>query len=246
MEKIIKGKSKNTVKNYRSTLRKFVRITGKKIEEASIEDVKKFLETLKERMELSSVARHAYAIKYFLKMAGKYDVAGKIEINYMPKLPPILNEKEIERLTKAIERVDEHIIFALGYFLGMKASEIADVKIEDIDFSGCKIKIRERIFQIPSHIIELLKRWIRDNNSIIYLFEENGRKVLPEYISLIFRKLAERAGIDVTFHSLRNTRIYEMTKEGRSVKEIMEFAGFRSIASLARFYVLKEKIRETM
>jgi len=128
MEIIIKGKSKNTVKNYKSTLRKFVRITGKNIEEASIEDVNKFIETLEKEMEPSSVARHAYAIKCFLKMVGKYNIAGKIEINYMPKPPPILTEKEIEKLIKAIEGIDEYIVFALGYFLGLKASEVAGLK----------------------------------------------------------------------------------------------------------------------
>ncbi len=240
MEKIIKGKSKNTIKNYKSTLRKFIRITGKKIEKASIEDVNKFLEKLKEEMEPSSVARHAYAIKYFLKMMGKYDVASKIEVDHIQKLPPTLTEKEIEKLIKAIESIDEYIVFTLGYFLGLKASEVAGIKIEDIDFTERKIKIRERVLHIPSHVIEPLKRWIQSNNLTTYLFEENGRKVSPERISSIFRKLAERAGINAAFHSLRNTRIYEMIDE-KNAEEIMKFAGFKSIVSVARFYVLKEK-----
>ncbi len=241
MEKIIGGKSKNTVKNYRSTLRKFVRTTGEKIEKASIEDVNKFLEKLKEEMEPSSVARHAYALKYFLRMTGKYDVANKIEIDYVQKLPRILSTGELEKLIKAIETLEEYIVFSLGYFLAMKASEIADIKIRDIDFDRHKIKVGKRILPIPLYIIESLKMWAKENSSIIYLFEGNRREVSPDYISAIFRKLAGKAGVNASFHSLRNTRIYELIEEGRSAKEIMEFAGFKSIASLARFYVLKEK-----
>jgi len=91
-----------------------------------------------------------------------------------------------------------------------------------------------------------LKRWTQDNDSTIYLFEENGRKVSPDYISAIFRKLANKAGVNATFHSLRNTRIYEMIANGKSAEEIMKFAGFKSIASLARFCVLKEGRRELL
>lgn len=241
MEIIIKGKSKNTVKNYKSTLRKFIRITGKKIEEASINDIKKFLEKLKKEMEPSSVARHAYALKYFLQMAGKYDIASKIEINYVPKLPRVLNTKELERLIKAIESLEEYIVFGLGYFLAMKPSEIADIKIRDIDFIGDKLRTKNRTLHIPSFILNSLKIWIEVKNPIIYLFEENGEKVLPEYISAIFRKLAEKANVNATFHSLRNTRIYEMIEDGKNAEEILKVAGFKSIASLARLYVLKEK-----
>ena len=144
MEKIIGGKSKNTVKNYRSTLRKFVRITGKKIEEASIEDVQKFLEKLKKEMEPSSVTRHAYALKYFLRMVGKYDVASKIEIDYVQKLPPILSKEEIGRLMGAIGSIKEYIVFTLGYFLGMK--EVKEV------FS--KLKSSKPLFEITLQSID--------------------------------------------------------------------------------------------
>lgn len=136
--------------------------------------------------------------------------------------------------------LEEHIVFGLGYFLGMKASEIADLKIQDIDFIGVKIKVRNRILKIPTFLLDAIKNLISDKQLFIYLFEENGRKVSPDYISAIFRKLAEKTGVNATFYSLRNTRIYEMIEEGRNAEEIMKFAGFKSVASLTRFYILKE------
>ncbi len=242
---IIKGKSKNTVKNYKSTYRKFVRVTGKKIEEASIEDIKKFLEALKKDMEPSSVARHAYAIRYFLKMVEKYDIADKIEIDYEQKLPRILSREELERLIEAIESLEEYLVFSLGYLLAMKPSEIANMKISDIDFTGRKIKAGNRTLHITPLLLEILEIWIEKEDPIVYLFENDGKKVLPEHVSAIFRGLANRAGVDATFYSLRNTRIYEMIQNGKNTEEIIEFARFKNIISLARFYVIvKNKLGE--
>ena len=34
-----------------------------------------------------------------------------------------------------------------------------------------------------------------------------------------------------------------MVEEGKNAEEIMEFAGYKSLASLARFYVLQEEKR---
>ena len=166
-KKLLKDKSKNTVKNYISTWKKFQKFTGKNIENTDLEDVNNFLKYLRQNLKDSSVARHAYALKYLLRVIGKYKIANRIEVNYKQNLPHILDRKEITKIFDSIGSKEEYILFHLAYSLALKTSEIANINVKDIDFRNNKLRIKgknERI--LPSSNMSR-----RRNSKVLYLLK---------------------------------------------------------------------------
>ena len=89
------------------------------------------------------------------------------------KLPDVFNSDQLVQLMDSIDRPKVAIATALGFFCGMRISEICNLKMEHIDLEKKRLKVvdskfsmrtktgygKDRYIVIPDQMINPLKKW---------------------------------------------------------------------------------------
>ena len=138
-----KGFSDHTIRNYEIDLKEFYNFAGK--EKVDIELVRKYLRKLYEdKYSSRSISRKVSSLKSYFKYL---ESEGIIKDNFMrlisnPKiektLPNYLNYDDLERLLNYPDRSNKYglrdaLILEMLYSSGVRVSELANMKLKDID-----------------------------------------------------------------------------------------------------------------
>lgn len=142
----LKGYSPNTIKTYCQELAQFLYfIKEKPLRDCTIANVKAFLLYCIEELQLKENSLHSKinGIKfYFEEILGKPKLA--LEIPRPKKhlrLPKSLNIDEVRNLFKVTKNEKHILILKLCYGMGLRLSEITNLKISDIDSKSMRVYI---------------------------------------------------------------------------------------------------------
>lgn len=202
--------------------------------------------------------RKTVAIKQFYNwLYEKYDTfKGKEKptdnlppIQSTERLPKYLKLEEAKKLNNIFNNsnsrhhIRNNAIISLFLSTAIRLSELANIKIKDIDFDNKSIIIngkggKERVVYLTDTLINILKNYLRTRkvlNCDDYLFiTDKNTKLSRRSIEDICQHAFELAGINghgYTTHSLRHsaaTYIYKSTKDILAVKELL---GHTSLAA---------------
>lgn len=260
------GATDKTVKSYRAAIMDFLNFIGNKpLREISISDVNKWKSyRLKKGFDrekthdLSEVrkARLTTLHYYTLFLRGFFQWL-KLPVKVgIAKAPPrhmvnTLSLHEILRLLEASRDILDVVIVRFLLETGLRAEEALNVKVSDVDFERCEVKVRRgkfgsfRVVFFSKDLSELLKTWIK----VKRLKRED--KIIPlSYVGLWKRlkSLAKRAGINsskVRPHVFRHTFATEALKKGMDVITLKNILGHSDV-KITQIYthLVKEDLRE--
>lgn len=207
-------------------------------------------------IELMKKAPKGYRV-YFrtLKaMFQKFVTWGFIFINPFSevKLPKRqINEKKFFELDTFVSLISKEknkklrLLFLFDFYTGLRLSEIANLKWEDINLKEKYITIGNEIFQTKSRkirkvplnnnalsILEELEPKIPVANRTLYVFSKsNTFPFTTDYISKRFKKLIRAYGYDenYSFHSIRHSTASNLSRLGVSMPIIMQILGHSDI-----------------
>ena len=162
------------------------------------------------------------------------------------KLPNIPTEEEIKRYYDAVwqaRNVQDMVIIKTLLYTGVRVSELVNIKIEDVDFQRCQIRINEgkggkdRIVPFPVSFKEVLAMHVdqMSQKKAIYSFESSWkRKYSTRGIHKILAKYAEAAGLSkpISPHQLRHFLLTWLKKQGIDDALIQPYSGHSSRQSL--------------
>lgn len=161
------------------------------------------------------------------------------------KLPQVLSKEEVRRLLNATENLKHKTELMLAYSLGLRVSEVAHLKVEDIDSERMIINIRQskgkKDRQIPMSpkIHQQLRRYYRKYRPKQWLFEgQNGQgNISVKSLQVIFQNSRQKAGITkhATFHSLRHSLATHLLETGVDLRLIQEILGHASSKTTERY-----------
>ena len=161
------------------------------------------------------------------------------KIKRIPKHLNLEDAKKIQNIFNASNSryyIRDNTIISLFLCTGMWLSELANIKIKDINFENKSIRIigkgnKERIVYLTDKIIKQLKEYLSTRKIIDledYLFVNNkNTKLSNRSIENICDRAFKLAGLNnkkYTVHTLRHTfatYIYKQTKDILVVKEIL-------------------------
>lgn len=248
----LEGKSENTIRNYKNTVQRFLEF-AEKIDEKSIED---FLLSLKnEGLDDRAIARHAHAIKAFLRVV-KPKLATKVPIpKFRQRIPQYLKQEEVKKLFQSARSLKEKLILYLAYDCALRRSELAKIRIVDIDFDEWTVKIkgkgnRERILPVTKRETRIiLKRYIENlSGGRVYLFEGKHGHISPDTIGRIFKRIAKRASMpNISFHILRHSRAIHLLEKGVDVAYINKLLGHARLDTTSIYvvtHIQAQKLKE--
>lgn len=162
------------------------------------------------------------------------------------KLPYVPTEEEVRKYYDAVwqSRDMKHVIMIKTLlYTGVRVSELVKIKISDIDFDQCQIKIiegkgkKDRIVPFPNGFKEILamqvKSVARKNGK--HLFESTWKKPYTDRaIRKILEKYTKLAGIErsISPHKLRHFLFTWLKKQGIDDAFIQPYSGHESRQTL--------------
>ena len=170
-----------------------------------------------------------------------------IEVATKPKrLPYVPNEKELKQYYKAVwqtKNIKHMLIIKVLLYTGIRVQELVNIKIDDIDFDRCQIRInkgkgnKDRIVPFPQDAIEILMLFTNGekNNGAVYLFESNRKKPFTTRgIRKILADYAVEAGMrqSISPHKLRHFLFTWLKKQGIDDALIQPYSGHETRQSL--------------
>ena len=246
--------SKNTIKAYNNDLNKLLEFKNNLLR-INNKDIKEFIKK-SNNLSTKTLAHRLTVINSFYNYLLSENIISinpcySINMPKIPsKLPEVLSEEEVDKLLD-INLVDKYsyrnkAMLELLYATGMRASELTNLKLNNIDLDSCIVRImgkgsKERIVPINDTNIKYLNIYINNYRKEIlnkkdseYLFISNALKpITREGLFKIIKKECIRAGIkkNVYPHILRHSFATHLLNHGANIRIIQELLGHEDITT---------------
>lgn len=229
----VKGYSKKTIIVYSSYAKKFLNNFDKDLYHISKHQAKKFFlnymftSNSQQNQFISSIKKlYEYTLK--TKLTG-IEIERPRKENQLPKV--IDNACIIDQLSK-INNIKHLSILSLAYSVGLRVSEVINLKISDLDSKRKVITIRQskgrkdRIVPLTDKIKYLLANYIKQYKPKIYVF--NGQQSLKYSANSCNKLIKKYLGPECHFHMLRHSCFSNLTDQGIDLRVIQKLAGHKS------------------
>lgn len=144
-------------------------------------------------------------------------------------LPKIIDKDLLIEKINAIQNLKHKAILSLGFSVGLRVSEVINLKIKDIDSSRMIINIlnskgrKDRIVPLSDNLLQLLRGYYRSYKPVEYLFEgQFGGQYSRESCEKLIKKYVDP---DSGFHVLRHSSFTSMLESGTDLRIIQTIAG---------------------
>jgi integrase/recombinase XerD len=263
------GRSHYTIKNTRSMLHSLIAFLEEEkidtIEDLQTDVLEEYQQDLAFRvtakgklLALRTQGQKMMTVKSFTKFLKDkdyllHDPGSRIKLPRKPKRLPkvILSTRDVKKL---IEAPDTHtnrgyrnrIIIEILYDTAIRRSELAEIKINDLDLNAGFIRIqgkgdKDRVVPLSERVCELVRNYIlavrpcliRDNDSGYLLLNRWGKKMDPNAVWAVVKRCTCLASLrkNVSTHTLRHTCATHMLRNGAPVRHLQEMLGHESLES---------------
>ena len=256
------GRSANTLVSYRRDLGRYQRFCERHgvSDPASVgpQTVGEFLETLTtEKMSPASVARALSAVRSFHRYLLHGGVVTKNPARSIRtprlarKLPGVVSVSQMQKILAAPDStlpqdIRDRALLALLYGCGLRVSEAAGIRVEDVDFAEKFVRVlgkgsKERLIPFGRSTDRALKAYLngprmRQEATMVAdrLFLGRGGKGLSRMgIWLIVRKAAGKAGLGkrVHPHTFRHSFATHLLQAGADLRSVQAMLGHTSVST---------------
>ena len=181
----------------------------------------------------------------------------RLQFLKLPKAPTrlieVLTPEEIEKIISTINRhsptgARNHAIFVTALDSGLRASEIASIRLGQLNVKGGFIKVigkgdKERIVPIGEFVRMTLWHYVthvrpnHSNNQCDSLFlSHHGHAITPNTIKLMFTRLAKSSGVErLHAHLCRHTFSVNYLLNGGDIFSLREILGHTSLEMVSHY-----------
>lgn len=243
------GRSERTITNYKSAWNRFLNYYDEKtniknLNEEQLVDyfMKEFLDKNKCRdyYNLNVCAiRFLYSVCFRKELNRKLLPSTKVR----KRVPTIISKEQFLNIFNNDKHLNHKCWLLLAFCSGLRVSEVATVKIENIFPSEHKLKVlgkgnKERYTILPDIVIKFLRLYYISknmNDKTGYLFKgiDNKEHVNSKTIINYFTKLKEIYNLseNICFHTLRHSFATYYLLNGGNILTLQSMMGHKSIAS---------------
>lgn len=254
-ELALKAFSESTIRTYTGEFSQLLKLIGDyQVQDLSEEKLRSYFLYCHKVLGLSENQIHSRmnAVKfYFEKVLGRnkffVDIPRPKKASILPKA---LNEKDINKLFQVTTNIKHLLVLKLCYGMGLRVSEIINLKVQDID--GVKFKVfierskgkKDRYVNLPESILNELRQYYKAFRPKYYLFEgENGGQYSKRSAQAVFKQAMSKAKINkqVGIHSLRHSYATHLLEYGTDISLIQKLLGHNSIKTTLIYTAVTDK-----
>lgn len=159
-------------------------------------------------------------------------------------LPQVISAKDIKKLFEITPNLKHNLMLKLCYGMGLRVSEITNLKITDIDSKAMQVFIerakgkKDRYTNLPESILQQLREYYKTYKPGKYLFEgQYGDRYSIRSAQKVFKDAMLKARINknVGIHGLRHSFATHLLDNGTDIKFIQELLGHQDIKTTLRY-----------
>jgi len=217
----LRGFSESTKESYGRTAELYLRHIDKQLEQTDESDIIDYLNYLRCVKKLSNTTVNCYlAVIWFLYEVTCNRQLNRKQVPYMKRprrLPEILSRDDVVALIDAIDNIKHKVFLMLACSAGLRASEIARLRIQDIDSKDMRIFVyagkggKDRYTLLSKTCLNMLRRYYKGfrpahPKGYLFLGIRSLDHISVDAIEAAFNKALLASGIkkDVSPHSLRH------------------------------------------
>lgn len=240
----LRGLAPSTQKNYLIYVNAFAKSHKKILKDLTTDEVQKYLYNLVTRKRSPSYLIATYsAIKFFYHyvFSRKYFMSGIPISKQHTKLPVVLSIDEVRNITRASSNLKHKAIIATIYSSGIRVSEAAKLRIEDIDSKNMRIFIRkgknqkDRYTILSQNTLHILREYYRKYKPKKWLFEGRNKidPISSKSIQAAFKKALTQSQVskNATVHTLRHSFSTHLIDKGAHLLTLKEILGHKSLST---------------
>ena len=226
--------SSRTRDNYLTHIKNFLKSLGEKqVIHCNANDFQSYLDSY----QFTSVSQQNQIINsirflYKFGLDKKYDKVSFKRPKSEKKLPRVIDGEYIRSRLEKIENSKHKSILSLAYSVGLRVSEVVNLKIEDIDSRRMLIHIKngkgkkDRLVPLSEHILDLLRKYWVEYRPNEFLFNgQNSERYSVRSCQEIYKKYIDPNG---NFHTLRHSCFTNLLESGVDLRIIQKIAGHSS------------------
>jgi site-specific recombinase XerD len=227
--------SPRTRDNYMSHIKSFLESLGdKQIIHCNSNDFQSYLDSYK-FTSVSQQNQIINSIRFLYKevLGKKYDKVSFKRPRTEKKLPKVIDGEYIKSQLSKIENLKHKATLTLTYSVGLRVSEVVNLKIVDIDSKRMLIHIKnakgrkDRIVPLSQTVLELLRKYFKEYRPAEYLF--NGQSSLQYSIGSCQKIYKRYIDSESSIHTLRHSSFTNLLESGTDLRLIQKIAGHSNV-----------------
>lgn len=240
----IRNYKPRTIKLYKNILLDFHRyFSGKSLKDLAKDHIDLYLAFLVEQhgVSASRIAQVTSALKFLYNdLLGRKEIMINVKYPRMDKqIPKVLNREDVLRITESIHNPKHKLIISLLYAAGLRISEVARLRVRDIDLLNLTLFVRggkghkDRLSIFSAKLVDLLKKFMENKQAAGFLFPGTVREghIAERTIQNIFEHALKESNIrkNATCHTLRHSFATHLLESGVDLRYIQELLGHASV-----------------
>jgi len=166
------------------------------------------------------------------------------------QLPKVISTADIKKLFAVTKNLKHNLMLKLCYGMGLRVSEIVNIKITDIDSKTMQVFIerakgkKDRYVNLPESILDQLREYYKLHKPLKYLFEGLQREQYSiRSVQQVFKNAMQKAKINkvIGIHGLRHSFATHLLENGTDIKFIQELLGHNDIKTTLRYTHVSEQ-----
>ena len=233
-------------------------LDGPRARDLAARDYKRLLK-VERGLGPASVNQALAALDHFFRFLGLG--AAIVAREELPRAAPrALTVEEQRLLLRAAEESSarDRAIVGLLLFAGLRLSEAAELQLADVRMSARKgvVVVRsgkgDAYREVPLNALvrRVLEEWLAARREIAveevsaFLLSRTGVPLTKRSVDLAVRRVARRAGLEVSAHVLRHSFVTGLVRAGHDLVLVAELAGHRRLETTRRYSLPSAADRE--
>jgi site-specific recombinase XerD len=226
--------SPRTKENYLGHISRFITSQTKSTAHLNSKDFQSYLDNY----QFTSVSQQNQVINsirflYKFGLDKKYDKVSFKRPKSEKKLPRVIDGDFIKERLSKIENLKHKAILTLTYSVGLRVSEIVNLKIEDVDSKRMLIHIKnakgrkDRMVPLSPNVLNLLREYFKQYRPKKYLFNGQTSNIYSiGSCQQIYKKYIEESG---HIHTLRHSCATNLLENGTDLRLIQKILGHSNV-----------------
>jgi len=258
----IRGLEATTQTSYLRAIEVFAGFLGHSPDSATPEELRAWqLHMARTHVSIPVYNHRITVLRFFFSVTcGRDEMARPLRFRRAPrKLPEVLSPDEVARLLDAAPGpgLKYRAAFSVAYGAGLRASEVVNLKLGDIDSERMVIRVeqgkgrKDRHVMLSPHLLGLLRDYWREARPQGWLFPGQNplNPVTTRQLNRACRTARAAAGLSkrVTPHTLRHSFATHLLEQNTDIRVIQVLLGHARLETTALYtHVASRTIRDVM